>query len=140
MPTSQTPYLHVGVSLAQSVQALHDWLDNLAVRLEGPQCLVYNREGVRQKGLFHHMNSNVHDLFEAEIAGSSTWTTECLGNHISAIRGNSYLHVGLTAAQSVQWLYNWLDNVAGQLARPQCKFSSYPGRCQGNRIISPYEK
>ena len=59
MPISLTPYLHVGASPSQSVQALHDWLDNLAVRLEGPQCLVYNREGVRQKGLFHHMKSNI---------------------------------------------------------------------------------
>ena len=84
MPTSLTPYLHVGATPAQSVDNLHCWLDNVAGRLSGPDCLVHNMEHVREKGLFHCMKSDLHALFEAEVSRYSSWSSECHQNNISA--------------------------------------------------------
>ena len=85
MPTSLTSYLHVGLTAAQSVHNLHNWLDQVAGVLAGPECLVHNSDNARQPGLFHHMRSNVHAMFESQISNYSTWTGECITNHIERV-------------------------------------------------------
>ena len=77
MPTSLTPYFHIGATPAQSSSNLYSWLDNVAGQLAGPQCLVYTLTGNREKGLFHHMRSDLHAMFESELSGHSTWFIQC---------------------------------------------------------------
>ena len=40
MLTSLSAYLHVGTTPAQSVDNLHDWLDNVASTLGEPACFM----------------------------------------------------------------------------------------------------
>ena len=82
-PTSLTLYFHIGATPAQSRNNLHDWLDNIAETLGGPECLVYNTENVRQKGLFHHLKTDIHGLFISEIGKNLAWASECYTNNIS---------------------------------------------------------
>ena len=82
MPTSLTPYFHIGATPAQSSTNLYNWLDNVA----GPQCLVHSLGGVREKGLFHHMKSDIHAMFEAELSRNAAWFSECFQNNLSAGR------------------------------------------------------
>ena len=77
MPTSLTPYLHVGQTPAQSTNNLHTWLDSLACNLAGQQCLVYSLNGTRERGLYHHLKNDLHALFESELSRLMTWSIQC---------------------------------------------------------------
>ena len=86
MPTSLTPYLHVGQTPAQSCANLHSWLDSIACSLAGQQCLVKTIDGTREKGLYHHLKNEPHALFESELSGLATWFLQCLQINVSAGR------------------------------------------------------
>ena len=86
MPTSLTPYLHVGQTPAQSSSNLHTWLDSMACNLAGQQCLVYTLNGTRERGLYRHLKNDLHASFESELSGLVTWFIQCSQINVSAGR------------------------------------------------------
>ena len=76
--------LHVGGTPEQSRNNLHSWIDTIALRISGGDCLVYSMTGRRIPGHYHKMRSERHSQFEAEIAQHTLWIVECWNAGLSA--------------------------------------------------------
>ena len=78
------PPLQQGGTPEQSRNNLHSWIDTIALRISGGDCLVYSMTGRRIPGHYHKMRSERHSQFEAEIAQHTLWIVECWNAGLSA--------------------------------------------------------
>ena len=72
-------YVHIGATPAQS-----KWMDGIAVKWAGSQCLVKDLDGNREHGLYHQMRGHELSNFIAEISVLQLWGFDCINNAVSA--------------------------------------------------------
>ena len=75
------PALTQGANPVQSATNFKNWMDALATRHGGGQCLVHWDQpqplGPRIDGLYHQMYQHTHQFFMSEITGLRAWGAQC---------------------------------------------------------------
>ena len=72
------PPLVQGANPQQSAINLKNWLDAMAARHAGEECLVmWDLNGGRQEGLYHNMLQHHHASFIGEISSFRAWASQC---------------------------------------------------------------
>ena len=73
-----------GVNAAQSLQNLRSWLDTLIVSMTAANPLVYDGDGNREWGMYHHiLPDEFVNITSVLSTGLSTWGLDCQSNGLS---------------------------------------------------------
>ena len=60
------------------------WVDSVAMRFAGDDCLVHDVHGNREHSLFHCTRTGERDKFESYLSQFTTWAAQCNGANVSA--------------------------------------------------------
>ena len=72
------PPLAQGVNPQQSATNLKNWIDAVATRHAGGECLVnWDLDNTRQDGLYHQMLQHHHARFIGEVSSWRPWAAQC---------------------------------------------------------------